>query len=59
MVVGPRLQWDATKSCYLGVEALYLQQDTASSATGLVPAAAGPGANALHHGSVQELERES
>jgi hypothetical protein len=38
--VGSRLQWDVTKSFYLGVEALYLQQDTASSATGLVIAVA-------------------
>ena len=36
-VVGSRLQWDVTKSFYLGVEALYLQQDSASSATGFVP----------------------
>jgi hypothetical protein len=40
---GSRLQWDVTKSFYLGVEALYIQQDTASSATGLVPAAVGIG----------------
>jgi hypothetical protein len=46
-VVGSRLQWDVTKSFYLGVEALYLQQDTASSATGFVPAAAGLGAPTL------------
>jgi hypothetical protein len=42
--VGSRLQWDVTKSFYLGVEVLYLQQDTASSATGLVPTAAALGA---------------
>ena len=46
-VVGSRLQWDVTKSFYLGVEALYLQQDTASSATGFVPAPAGLGAPTL------------
>jgi hypothetical protein len=44
---GSRLQWDVTKSFYLGVEALYLQQDTASSATGLVPTPAGLGAPTL------------
>ncbi|HEX8786141.1 MAG TPA: porin, partial [Telluria sp.] len=44
---GSRLQWDVTKSFYLGVEALYLQQDTASSATGLVPTAAALGAPTL------------
>jgi hypothetical protein len=42
-VVGSRLQWDVTKSFYLGVEALYLQQDSASSATGFVPRAVGLG----------------
>jgi hypothetical protein len=46
-VVGSRLQWDVTKSFYLGVEALYLQQNAASSATGFVPAAAGLGAPTL------------
>jgi hypothetical protein len=42
-----RLQWDVTKNFYLGVEALYLQQNSASSATGFVPAAAGLGAPTL------------
>jgi hypothetical protein len=42
-----RLQWDVTKSFYLGVEAVYLQQNTASSATGLVPASAGLGVPTL------------
>ena len=46
-VVGSRLQWDVTKSFYLGVEALYLNQDSASSATGFVPAAVGLGAPTL------------
>jgi hypothetical protein len=41
--VGSRLQWDVTKSFYLGVEALYIQQDSAQSATGLVPVAVGLG----------------
>ena len=45
--VGSRLQWDVTKSFYLGVEALYIQQDTASSATPFVPAAVGTGAPTL------------
>jgi hypothetical protein len=45
--VGSRLQWDVTKSFYLGVEVLYLNQDTASSATGLVPTAAALGAPTL------------
>jgi hypothetical protein len=40
---GSRLQWDVTKSFYLGVEALYVAQDTASSATGFVPDAVGLG----------------
>jgi hypothetical protein len=34
-------QWDVTKSFYLDVEALYMQQDTASSVTGLVPTPVG------------------
>jgi len=46
-VVGSRLQWDVTKSFYLGVEALYLQQDTAKSGTGLVPGAVGLGPPSL------------
>jgi len=46
-VVGSRLQWDVTKSFYLGVEALYLQQDSASSATGLVPTPVAFGAPTL------------
>jgi hypothetical protein len=52
--VGSRLQWDVTKSFYLGVEALYLQQDSASSTTGLVQIANGLGAptlcNTVAHG---------
>ena len=46
-VTGSRLQWDVTKSFYIGVEALYLQEGTAKSANGLVPAAAGLGAATL------------
>jgi hypothetical protein len=34
---GSRLQWDVTKSFYIGVEALYMHFNTATSATGLVP----------------------
>ncbi len=34
-----RLQWDVTKSFYLGVEVMYNHLNSASSATGLVPAA--------------------
>jgi hypothetical protein len=36
--VGSRLQWDVTKSFYIGVEALYENLNTAKSATGLLPA---------------------
>jgi hypothetical protein len=32
-----RLQWDVTKTFYLGVEVLYEHMDSAQSATGLVP----------------------
>jgi hypothetical protein len=39
--VGSRLQWDVTKSFYVGVEVLYSQLISATSATGLVPAANG------------------
>ena len=39
--VGSRLQWDITKSFYIGVEALYSQLDTATSGSGFVPAAVG------------------
>ncbi|MGD0024589.1 MAG: porin, partial [Xanthobacteraceae bacterium] len=38
---GSRLQWDITKSLYIGVEALYLQTGSAQSWNGLVPAAVG------------------
>ena len=34
---GSRLQWDITKSFYIGVEALYSQVVSAQSATGFVP----------------------
>ena len=33
-----RLQWDVTKSFYLGVEIVYEHLDSASSATGTLPA---------------------
>jgi hypothetical protein len=45
--VGSRLQWDVTKSFYVGVEALYENLDTATTFNGLVPASiavAGAGA---------------
>jgi hypothetical protein len=35
--VGSRLQWDVTKSFYIGVEAIYEQINTASTFNGLVP----------------------
>jgi hypothetical protein len=34
--IGSRLQWDLTKSFYLGVEALYTDQQTASTSDGLI-----------------------
>jgi len=36
-----RLQWDITKSFYIGVEGLYEHMQSASSSTGLVPLAVG------------------
>jgi len=44
---GSRLQWDVTKSFYIGVEAMYNQQITATSATGFVPIPAGIGSPTL------------
>ncbi len=38
---GSRLQWDVTKSFYVGVEALYSEQISAKSSIGLVPGPAG------------------
>jgi hypothetical protein len=38
--VGSRLQWDVTKSFYIGVEALYMNFNTATTPSGLVPTAA-------------------
>lgn len=35
------LQWDVTRTFYLGVQAMYLQQDSASSAMGFVPSVVG------------------
>jgi hypothetical protein len=37
--VGSRLQWDVTKSFYIGVEAIYQELDSATAAGGLVPTA--------------------
>jgi hypothetical protein len=34
---GSRLQWDVTKSFYIGVEALYMHFNTATNPTGMVP----------------------
>jgi hypothetical protein len=38
---GSRLQWDITKNFYIGVEALYLQENSATSFNGLVPTTVG------------------
>ena len=38
---GTRLQWDVTKSFYLGVEAMYTELDSAKSSTGVVPGPVG------------------
>jgi hypothetical protein len=45
--VGSRLQWDVTKSFYLGVEVMYNQLNSAKSADGLVPLQAALGAPTL------------
>jgi Porin subfamily len=45
--VSSRLQWNVTKSFYIGVEALYSKLASASSATGFVPGAVGLGAPSL------------
>jgi hypothetical protein len=37
---GSRLQWDVTKSFYIGVEALYMHFNSATSANGIVPTVA-------------------
>jgi hypothetical protein len=39
--VGSRLQWDVTKSFYIGVEAIYQSIQSAQSFNGLVPSSAG------------------
>ena len=44
---GSRLQWDVTKSFYIGVEAMYLHLDTASFVGGIIPGKAGLGAPTL------------
>jgi porin-like protein len=45
--VGSRLQWDVTKSFYLGVEVMYSKLDSAQSFNGKVPASVGLGAPSL------------
>ena len=42
--VGSRLQWDVTKSFYLGVEALYIKYNSAQTFNGLIPTSVGVGA---------------
>jgi hypothetical protein len=37
--VGSRLQWDVTKSFYIGVEALYMNLNSAKTFNGIVPTA--------------------
>jgi hypothetical protein len=54
-----RLQWDVTKSFYLGVEVVYEHMDSASSATGTLPAGISMGATSpsnafVHVGSNAE-----
>jgi len=44
--VGSRLQWDVTKSFYIGVEAIYQQLVSATTFNGLVPATLQPGVTA-------------
>jgi hypothetical protein len=41
---GTRLQWDVTKSFYIGVEAIYIKYNSATSSTGFVPTAVAVGA---------------
>jgi hypothetical protein len=41
--VGSRLQWDVTKSFYIGVEALYMNLSSAQAPGGLLPAAVAVG----------------
>jgi len=38
---GTRLQWDVTKSFYVGVEALYIGYDSAKTFNGLIPSTVG------------------
>jgi hypothetical protein len=45
--LGSRLQWDVTKSFYIGVEAMYQNLDSASFAGGIIPGKAGLGAPTL------------
>jgi len=46
-----RLQWDITKSFYMGVEALYTHMDSASSSTGHLPVPLGPSTAGVGLGS--------
>jgi hypothetical protein len=41
---GSRLQWDVTKSFYIGVEALYIKYNSAQTFNGLIPSTVGVGA---------------
>jgi hypothetical protein len=40
---GSRLQWDVTKSFYIGVEALYIKYNSAETFNGLIPSSVGVG----------------
>jgi hypothetical protein len=40
---GTRLQWDVTKSFYIGVEALYMKYNSAETSNGLIPSTVGVG----------------
>jgi hypothetical protein len=39
------LQWDVTKSFYIGVEALYIKYNSAETFNGLIPSAVGVGSS--------------
>jgi Porin subfamily len=50
--VSSRLQWDVTKSFYLGVEVMYNHLNSASSFDGLMPSGVGVAAPGPFHGTV-------
>jgi hypothetical protein len=54
--VGTRTQWDVTKTFYLGVEVLYSQMNSASTATGLV---AGPGSGTTSYAFGNAFQAEN